>query len=86
MVQLIIETSAAEAGSARGAPDIGRICLNGVGFPARRRWPMCDADCEGLDTVYLRAGDFHREHGEFWTSAPVLERLVSEGRSFAKPD
>ena len=47
---------------------------------------MCDADCAGLDTVYLRAGDFHREHGEFWTSAPLLERPVSEGRSFAKPD
>lgn len=86
MVQLIIETSAVEAGFARRAPDIGRICVNGDGFAARRGGPMCDADCAGLDRVYLRACDFHREHGEFWTSARLLQCLVSEGHSFAKPD
>ncbi len=86
MVQLILETSAAEAGFARGAPDIGRICVNGDSFAARRGAAMCDPYCAGLDRVYLRACDFHREHGEFWTSAPLRERLVSEGRGFAKPD
>jgi len=73
-------------GVAQRASDIDLIYVNGYGFPAWRGGPMFYADSIGLDKVYARVCDFHRQHGEFWTPAPLLARLAGEGKTFAKPD
>ncbi len=73
-----------EEGIARRAVDIDIIYLNGYGFPAYRGGPMWYADTVGLDKVYRRISDFHERHGELWEPAPVLKRLVEEGKTFAE--
>jgi 3-hydroxyacyl-CoA dehydrogenase len=73
-------------GIAQRASDIDLIYVNGYGFPAWRGGPMFYADTVGLDKVHARVCDFHRQHGEFWTPAPLLERLARAGKTFAKPD
>ena len=73
-------------GIAQRASDIDLIYVNGYGFPAWRGGPMFYADTVGLAKVYERVREFHRQHGEFWTPAPLLERLAKAGRTFAKPD
>jgi 3-hydroxyacyl-CoA dehydrogenase len=47
---------------------------------------MFYADSVGLDKVYARVAEFHRQHGEFWKPAPLLERLAKAGKTFARPD
>ena len=41
---------------------------------------MFHADTVGLDRVLERIRAFHRQHGELWTPAQLLERLVAERR------
>ena len=69
---------ALERGLALRASDIDVIYVNGYGFPAWRGGPMFHADRVGLDRVLDRVTAFHREHGDRWRPAPLLERL---GRS-----
>lgn len=69
-----------EEGIARRGGDIDLIYVNGYGFPAARGGPMFHADTVGLDKVLERIRAFHRQHGELWTPAPLLERLVAERR------
>jgi 3-hydroxyacyl-CoA dehydrogenase len=71
-----------EEGVAQRSSDIDLIYVNGYGFPAWRGGPMFYADIVGLAKVYERICEFHRQHGEFWTPAPLLKRLVDEGKSF----
>jgi 3-hydroxyacyl-CoA dehydrogenase len=71
-----------EEGLAMRAVDIDIIYINGYGFPPYRGGPMWYADTVGLNNVYTRVEEFHRVHGELWTPAPLLKRLVEEGRSF----
>jgi 3-hydroxyacyl-CoA dehydrogenase len=73
-------------GIAQRSSDIDLIYVNGYGFPAWRGGPMFYADSIGLDKVFARVSEFHRQHGAFWTPAPLLERLAREGKTFAKPD
>ena len=73
-------------GIAQRASDIDLIYVNGYGFPAWRGGPLFYADTVGLDKVYARVCEFHRRHGEFWTPAPLLERLARTGKTFARPD
>jgi len=47
---------------------------------------MFYADRVGLKTVYERVAAFHREHGDRWRPAPLLERLAREGRTFQDLD
>jgi 3-hydroxyacyl-CoA dehydrogenase len=72
-----------EEGYALRASDIDIIYLNGYGFPAQRGGPMWYADTVGLQQVYARISEFHREHGELWRPAPLLERLAAAGKTFA---
>jgi 3-hydroxyacyl-CoA dehydrogenase len=69
-----------EEGIARRGSDIDLIYVNGYGFPSARGGPLFYADTVGLDRVLGRIRDFHRQHGELWTPAPLLERLVAERR------
>src|SRR5579864_1005013 len=73
-----------EEGMAQRAVDIDIIYLNGYGFPAYRGGPMWYADTVGLDKVYRRISDFHRQHGELWEPAPLLKHLAEEGKTFAE--
>jgi len=71
-----------EEGIAQRSSDIDLIYVNGYGFPAWRGGPMFYADTVGLSKVYERICEFHRQHGESWTPAPLLKRLVDEGKTF----
>ena len=41
------------------------------------------ADQIGLPNVLADIQAFHKQHGERWAPAPLLEKLVAEGKSFA---
>ena len=71
-----------EEGYALRAADIDVIYLTGYGFPSYRGGPMFYADSVGLKEVYDRVAAFHKEHGERWKPAPLLERLAREGSTF----
>jgi 3-hydroxyacyl-CoA dehydrogenase len=71
-------------GIALRAVDIDIVYLNGYGFPAWRGGPMFYADTVGLDKVLARIREFEARHGsDLWSPAPLLERLVADGRTFA---
>jgi len=72
-----------EEGVAARAVDIDMVWLHGYGFPAWRGGPMFYAQQTGLPEV-LRAIEAHRERlgADFWTPAPLLQRLVAEGKGF----
>ena len=67
-------------GIAQRASDIDLIYVNGYGFPAGRGGPLFHADTVGLPQVLERIREFHRVHGELWTPAPLLEKLVAKGQ------
>ena len=73
-----------EEGIALRAADIDIIYINGYGFPAYRGGPTWYADTVGLKKVYERICDFHRQFGELWEPAPLLKRLVEDGKTFAE--
>jgi len=66
------------------ASDIDIIYLNGYGFPAHRGGPMWYADTVGLKKVYERISEFHRDHGEIWKPAALLEQFAEQGKTFAE--
>ena len=55
-------------------------------WPAFRGGPMFYADSVGLAKILNRVTTFHRELGERWKPAPLLERLVAEGSTFREYD
>jgi 3-hydroxyacyl-CoA dehydrogenase len=71
-----------EEGIALRAGDIDIVYIYGYGFPRYRGGPMLYADSVGLDQVYQAVQRFHAAHGEFWTPAPLLERLAQSGGKF----
>jgi len=73
-----------DEGIARRASDIDVIYVNGYGFPVHRGGPLFYADQQGLPQVLATIRRFHAEHGELWRPAPLLERLVAQGRTFAE--
>ena len=72
-----------EAGIAIRPCDIDIVYINGYGFPEVTGGPMFWADKQGLKTIYEDILQFREEYGDFWTPAPLLERLVKEGKTFA---
>jgi 3-hydroxyacyl-CoA dehydrogenase len=75
-----------EEGYALRAADIDTIYLSGYGFPGYRGGPMWYADSVGLKKILQRIQEFERAHGEYWEPAPLLRRLVEQGRTFAQWD
>ena len=71
-----------DEGIALRASDIDVIYLTGYGFPAYRGGPMFCADRIGLAKILDRIVAFHREFGQRWKPAPLLERLVGQGLTF----
>jgi 3-hydroxyacyl-CoA dehydrogenase len=62
--------------------DIDVIYVNGFGFPRHRGGPMYYADTIGLAKVLARVNEYRAKFGDYWKPAPLLERLVAEGKSF----
>lgn len=62
--------------------DIDIIYVYGFGFPRQRGGPMFYADTVGLPTVLSRVNEYRARFGDYWEPAPLLERLVKEGRGF----
>ena len=73
-------------GFAQRAADIDTIYTTGYGFPAYRGGPMWYADTVGLQKIYERILEYHRKYGDYWTPAPLLERLARDGQTFASFD
>jgi 3-hydroxyacyl-CoA dehydrogenase len=62
--------------------DIDIIYVYGFGFPRQRGGPMFYAETLGLGTVLSRVREYRARFGDYWEPAPLLERLVAEGRGF----
>jgi 3-hydroxyacyl-CoA dehydrogenase len=71
-----------EDGYASRAGDIDVIYCYGFGFPRHRGGPMFHAETIGLPTVLARVKEYRARFGAYWQPAPLLERLVAEGRGF----
>jgi 3-hydroxyacyl-CoA dehydrogenase len=74
-----------EEGIAARPGDIDMVYLTGYGFPIWRGGPMMYADTVGLYNVAQAMQRFARnplDDGKFWQPAPLIQRLVAEGKSF----
>ena len=64
--------------------DIDIVYINGYGFPEVTGGPMFWADQQGLDNILADIKRYHEQYGgDVWEPAPLLERLVAEGKNFA---
>jgi len=75
-----------EEGFALRASDIDIVYIHGYGFPAWRGGPMRYADTVGIDRVYQRVCQFEKQHGPWWTPAPLLAQLAAGRKTFAAFD
>jgi len=76
-----------EEGHALRAGDIDTVYVNGYGFPTHVGGPMWFADAQGLGDVLADIQRFYDETGaDVWKPSALLERLVSEGKTFASLD
>jgi 3-hydroxyacyl-CoA dehydrogenase len=65
------------------ASDIDVIWVYGYGWPVYRGGPMFWADQIGLPAVRDRMLEFQKATGDaFWTPAPLLARLATQGKGF----
>jgi 3-hydroxyacyl-CoA dehydrogenase len=74
-----------EEGIAARPGDIDMVYLTGYGFPMWRGGPMMYADTVGLFNVMQAMQRFARnpmDDAQFWQPAPLLTRLVAEGKTF----
>ena len=74
-----------EEGIASKASDIDMVYLMGYGFPIYRGGPMLYADQVGLFNVVQAMNRFAQnplDDADFWKPAPLLARLVAEGKTF----
>jgi len=74
-----------EEGIANKASDVDMIYLTGYGFPVFRGGPLCYADTVGLYSVVQAMQRFAQnplDDAAFWQPAPLLQRLVADGKSF----
>ena len=74
-----------EEGIASRASDIDMVYLTGYGFPLHRGGPMQYADTVGLFNVVQSMQRFARnplDDAQFWQPAPLLAKLVAEGKNF----
>jgi len=76
-----------DEGIALRSVDIDIVYLNGYGFPAWRGGPMFYADTVGLAKVLARIEEFEKRHGsDLWSPAPLIQKLVAEGKTFGDRD
>ncbi len=73
-----------EEGVALRAGDIDVVWTSGYGFPRYRGGPMFHADAMGLRSLYDGMLKYRARFGPMhWEPAPLLKRLVEEGRTLA---
>jgi 3-hydroxyacyl-CoA dehydrogenase len=73
-----------EEGVAARASDVDVVWCAGYGFPRYRGGPLFYADTIGLKTVHDGILKYRDQFGPMhWQPAPLLERLLSEGRTLA---
>jgi 3-hydroxyacyl-CoA dehydrogenase len=74
---------ALEGGVVARPLDVDLIWIHGHDFPVYRGGPLFFADQVGLRTIYDAILEYQRRFGgQHWSPAPLLERLVEEGRGF----
>jgi 3-hydroxyacyl-CoA dehydrogenase len=71
-----------EEGKAQRASDIDIVWINGYGWPVYRGGPMFYADLIGPDKVLAKMKEFEATMGEDFKPAPLLEKVVTEGKRF----
>ncbi len=74
-----------EEGIAARASDIDMVYITGYGFPIYRGGPMNYADQFGLFNVVQAMHRFAQnphDDAKFWQPAPLLARLVADGKTF----
>jgi 3-hydroxyacyl-CoA dehydrogenase len=74
-----------EEGIANKASDIDVVYIFGYGFPVHRGGPLNYANEVGLFNVVQAMQRFAQnplDDAKFWTPAPLLARLVAEGKTF----
>ena len=71
-----------EEGIALRASDIDVVWVKGYGWPVYRGGPMYWAELVGLEKILGRLRELQKVHGDDFKPAPLLERLVAEGRGF----
>jgi 3-hydroxyacyl-CoA dehydrogenase len=74
-----------EEGIAARASDIDLVYITGYGFPIYRGGPMLYADQFGLFNVVQAMHRFSQnphDDASFWQPAPLLSKLVAEGKTF----
>lgn len=69
-------------GIARRPLDVDMVLLMGYGFPRYHGGPLKWADLQGLPAILADIKRFAGEDDFFWQPAPLLEKLVAEGRCF----
>ena len=74
-----------EEGIAVRASDIDVVWTSGYGFPRYRGGPMFHADAIGLETLLEGMEKYRKLFGPMhWEPAPLLVRLVKEGKTLAQ--
>src|SRR5687768_400204 len=71
-----------EEGYATRASDIDAVYCYGFGYPRHVGGPMFYADSVGLPTVLEKVNEYREKFGDYWKPAPLLEKLVAEGKGF----
>jgi len=74
-----------EEGIANKASDIDVVYIFGYGFPVHRGGPLRYADEVGLFNVVQAMKRFQQnplDDAKFWEPAPLIQRLVAEGKGF----
>ncbi len=70
-------------GKAIRASDIDVVWENGYGWPVYEGGPMWYGDKVGLTKVLAKMKEFEAQMGDAFKPAPLLEKLVAEGKTFA---
>jgi 3-hydroxyacyl-CoA dehydrogenase len=70
-------------GKASRASDIDVVWVNGYGWPTYWGGPMYWADQVGLDKILAKLKEFQATLGDDFKPAPLLEKLVAEGKKFS---
>ena len=71
-----------EEGKAIRASDIDVVWENGYGWPVYEGGPMWYGDKVGLPKVLAKMQEFQAQMGDAFKPAPLLEKLVADGKTF----
>jgi 3-hydroxyacyl-CoA dehydrogenase len=63
--------------------DVDVTLLYGYGFPRHKGGPLHHADQIGLSSILADIQAWSKADPLFWQPAPLLVKLVAEGRNFA---